>query len=73
MDAGGAAVEDVGVDHGGADIAVAEQLLHGANIGPVLEQVSGEGVAEGVAAGPLGEAGLADGPFTARWSTDSCR
>lgn len=38
-DAGGAAVEDVRVDHGGADVAVAEQLLHGADVGAVLEEV----------------------------------
>jgi hypothetical protein len=64
-DAGGAAVEDVGVDHGGGDVAVAEELLDGADVGAVLQQVGGEGVAEGVAGGWPSR--------TARCSTDSCR
>ena len=36
QDAGGAAVEDVGVDHGGGDVAVAEEFLDGADVGAVL-------------------------------------
>ena len=55
MDAEGAAVEDVGVDHGGGDVAVAEELLDGADVVAGLEQVGGEGVAQGVAADSLGE------------------
>ena len=51
------------MDHRGADIAVAEQLLYGADVGPVLEQMGGEGMAEGVAGGTLGEARLPDGLF----------
>src|SRR5206468_3919395 len=43
------AVEHVRVDHRGADITVAEQLLHRANVVPVLQQVGSEAVAEGVA------------------------
>jgi hypothetical protein len=35
-DAGGTAVEDVGVDHGGGDVAVAEDFLDGADVGAVL-------------------------------------
>ena len=35
-DAGGATVEDVGVDHGGGDVAVAEELLDGSDVGAVL-------------------------------------
>jgi len=31
-DGEGAAVEDVGVDHGGGDVAVAQELLDGANV-----------------------------------------
>lgn len=54
-DAEGAAVEDVGVDHGGGDVAVAEQLLDGADVVAGFEEVGGEGVAEGVAADALGE------------------
>src|SRR5687767_13648407 len=41
-------LEDVGVDHRGLEIAMAEQLLDGADVGPVLEQMRCERVAEGV-------------------------
>src|SRR5690606_1490975 len=51
-----AAVEDVGVDLGGGDVLVAEQLLDGAQVVAVLEQVGGERVAQGVAGGRLGDA-----------------
>jgi hypothetical protein len=53
-------VEDVGVDHGGLDVAVAQQLLDGADVVPLLEEVGGERVPEGVAAGGLGQPGLRD-------------
>ena len=43
-DAQKAAAEDVGVDHRGLHAAVAEQLLNGANVGAVLEQVGRKGV-----------------------------
>ena len=36
------AVEYVGVDHRGADILVAEQLLDGADVATVFEQMGGE-------------------------------
>ena len=36
QDAGRAPVEDVGVDHGGGHVAVAEELLDGADVGAVL-------------------------------------
>ena len=36
-----AAVKDVGVDHGGLDVLVAEQLLDGADVVAALEQVGG--------------------------------
>ena len=45
----GAAPGDVGVDHGRLWVAVAPELLDGANVGAVLEEVDGEGVAESVA------------------------
>jgi hypothetical protein len=48
----------VGVDHGGGHVAVAEELLDGADVGAVFQQVGGEGVAEGVAGGALGDAAL---------------
>jgi hypothetical protein len=41
-------VEDVGVDHGGLDVAVTQQLLDGADVVPLLEEMGGEGVSEGV-------------------------
>ena len=56
-----AALEDVGVDHGGLDILVAEQVLDGADVVAVLEQVGGEGVAQGVAGDALVDAGQASG------------
>ena len=37
-------LEDVGVDHGGGNIIVPEQLLNGADVGAALQQVSGEGM-----------------------------
>ena len=33
---GGASVEDVGVDHGGGDVAVAEELLDGTDVAAVF-------------------------------------
>lgn len=39
-----------------------QELLNGANVGAALEQVSGEGMAEGVSADLLGQTGTADGP-----------
>ena len=44
-DAEGASVEDVGVDHCRLEVAVAEQLLDGADVRSVLEQVAGEAMA----------------------------
>ncbi len=38
-----------------------QELLNGANVGAALEQVSGEGMAEGVSADLLGQTGTADG------------
>jgi hypothetical protein len=39
---------DVGVDLRGRDVGVAEQQLHHAQVGAVVEQVRGEGVAQHV-------------------------
>ena len=47
-DAGRAAVEDVGVDHGCLNILVTEEFLNRSDIVAIFEQVGGEGVAEGV-------------------------
>ena len=38
----------MGVDGGGGDVGVAQQQLHRAQIGAVVEQVGGKGVAQGV-------------------------
>jgi len=48
------------VDHRGADILVAEQLLDGPDVVTLLEQVGGKRVTEGVARGRLGNPGTAD-------------
>ena len=46
------AVRNVGVDHGRLDVLVPEELLHGADVVPGLEEVRGEGVAEAVTGSP---------------------
>jgi hypothetical protein len=61
-DGEGATIEDVGVDHGGGDVAVTEELLDGADVVARLEEVGGEAVPEGVAGGRFGEvSGLTGG------------
>ena len=57
FDAGGATVENVGVDLRGADVTVSQELLDGADIVACLEQVRREGVAKGVRACALGDPG----------------
>jgi len=49
----GAAVNQMGIDHGGPDILVTQQRLDGADVGSCFEQVRGEAVPQGVAARPL--------------------
>ena len=46
-------LKDVGVDHGGGNIVVPEQLLNGADIGSALKQVGGEGMPKGMGADVL--------------------
>jgi hypothetical protein len=58
-----ALLQDVGVDHGRGQIVVPEQLLNGADVGAALEQVRGEGMAKGVGADGLRQAGTSDGPL----------
>jgi hypothetical protein len=69
-DAEWAAIENVGVDHGGPEVAVAEELLDGADVGAVLQEVGREGVPEGVAGDAFRDAGgggrAADGALDAR-------
>ena len=50
-----ATVEHVGVDHHRRYVYVAHQSLDGANIAPILTQVGGEAVAQGVAVDRLGK------------------
>ena len=40
--------QDKGVDHGRLDAPVAEELLDGADVVVIFQQVGGEGVAEGI-------------------------
>jgi hypothetical protein len=61
LHAGGAALEDVGVDHGGADVGMAEEFLDGADIVAGFEEVGGEAVTEGMAAYFFREMGVDDG------------
>jgi hypothetical protein len=40
-------VWNVCIDHGGFDVLMTERFLYGADIAAVLQQVGGEGMAEG--------------------------
>ena len=62
-DAEGTGLEDVGIDHGGADVLVAEEGLDGADVVTGFEEMGGEAMAEGVATGVLEDAGGMDGPL----------
>jgi len=53
----------VRVDHRRPDVAVTEEFLNRTDIVTVLEQMSREGVAEGVAARGPGKSGPRDGVF----------
>ena len=46
-------LQDVGVDHRGGNIAVAQELLDGSNVVATFQEVRDEGVAEGVAGDAL--------------------
>src|SRR5262245_60854665 len=61
FDGTGAAVEDVCVDHRGADIAMAEKLLHGPNVVPALEEMGGEAVTQRMRPDGLAQTGGARG------------
>ena len=54
-------VQDVGVNHSRADVAVAEEFLNRPDVDAILKQVGGETVSHGVAAGGLGDPGSANG------------
>ena len=51
----------MGIDHGGGNIVVPEQLLNGADVGAALQQVGGEGMPKGMGADVLRQTGTADG------------
>ena len=51
------AAQDVGVDHGGADVAVPEELLDRPDVIAVLEQMRSERVPQTVTRRPLGNSG----------------
>ncbi len=51
----------MGVDHGGFDVAVAQEFLDGADVVAGFEEVGGEAVAEGVGCGHFGDSGLEEG------------
>ena len=46
-------IEDMGIDHRGLDVAMTQEFLYRSNIVAAFEQVSGKGMSEGVASGPL--------------------
>ena len=54
----GAALGDVGIDHGRADIGMAEEFLNGSYIVPGFEQVRREGVAQAVGMNHFGNFGF---------------
>ena len=41
-------LQNMSIDHGGLDIFVAEQFLHGADVIAILEQLSGKTMAKGM-------------------------
>jgi len=55
------AVEDMSIDHCGSDIPVSQKLLDCPDVVAGFEEMSGEGVAEGVAGCAGGQAGLDHG------------
>jgi len=52
----GAAIEHVRVHHRRADVGMTQQLLHGPNVVPVLEQVGRKRMPEGMWTHTLGDA-----------------
>ena len=67
-----AAMEHMGVDHRCFEVLVAEQILDGADVVSILEEVGGEAMAERVARDPLPDPGLAgsggDGLLGGAWA-----
>ena len=51
-----APVEDMRIDHGGADVVLAQEFLDRPDVVAIVQQVGGKGVTESVAAHALGDA-----------------
>ncbi len=58
-----AAIQHMGIEHGGLDILVAQQFLNRPDVIAVSQQTRGKGVPEGVTGGVLDQSGLADSLF----------
>ena len=56
-------LRDVGVDLRRGQIAMAEQFLHAAEVGPAIQQMGGEAVPQGVRAGRVDQAGTQQLPL----------
>lgn len=52
-------IQHMGINHRGGNIRMTEQLLHRSDVVAILQQMSGEGVAQSVRRGGLGEIGIA--------------
>src|SRR6266545_3524099 len=57
LDASAAAVQNMGVDHGGGHVLVAQKLLDGADVVALTDQLSGKGMAQTVGRCRLGDTG----------------
>ncbi len=73
LDAAAQVEEDVGVDHRRTDVFVAEQLLDGADVVGVLEEVGGEGWRRVWQLARLVMPEQRTAADMARCTTDSCR
>jgi hypothetical protein len=60
-DRASAAIENMGIYHGRAHVAVAEQFLDGPDVVAILQQVSREAVTKGMAACTFGEPACLNG------------
>jgi hypothetical protein len=54
-----ALTEDVGVEHGGANVSMSQQFLYRADVAPRLQKVGGKAMSKGVATRRLQYAGAA--------------
>src|SRR5256885_14183490 len=66
-----ATVENVGIDHGGADVVMAEELLHRPDVIAGFKEMGSERMPERVTRGPLGDSGpqhgVPHGALNRRW------